>query len=76
MSGIEAVRQLRKVVPAAEIVMCSNYDEPHIVKEALNAGARGYVIKSDAANELVAAVRTVSKRARYVSPKLAANFWE
>jgi CheY-like chemotaxis protein len=76
MSGIEAVRQLRKVVPAAEIVMCSNYDEPHIVKEVLNAGARGYVIKSDAANELVAAVRTVSKRARYVSPKLAANFWE
>jgi CheY-like chemotaxis protein len=74
MSGIEAVRQLRKVAPAAEIVMCSNYDEPHIVKEALNAGARGYVIKSDAANELVAAVRTVSKRARYVSPKLAANF--
>ena len=74
MSGIEAVRQLRKVAPSAEIVMCSNYDEPHIVKGALAAGARGYVIKSDAANELVAAVRTVSKREQYVSPKLAANF--
>ena len=55
MSGIEAVRQLRKAAPSAEIVMCSNYDEPHIVKGAFDAGARGYVIKSDAANELVTA---------------------
>jgi CheY-like chemotaxis protein len=74
MSGIEVVRQLRKVAPSAEIIMCSNYDEPHIVKGALEAGARGYVIKSDAANELVAAVRAVCKRERYVSPTLSRNF--
>jgi DNA-binding NarL/FixJ family response regulator len=61
MSGLEACRLIRKTVPQAEILMVTQHDSPHMMREALEAGARGYVVKSNAARDLLAAVEAVSQ---------------
>jgi DNA-binding NarL/FixJ family response regulator len=71
LSGIEAARQIRKVVPKSKILFVSQDSNPDLVQAAFQLGARGYVIKSDAARELLTAVKSVIQGARYVSRALA-----
>jgi DNA-binding NarL/FixJ family response regulator len=61
MCGLEACRLIRKTVPEAEILIVTQHDSPHMMREALDAGARGYVVKSNAARDLLAAVEAVSQ---------------
>ena len=72
LSGIEAARQIRKVVPKSKILFVSQDSNPEVVQAAFQLGARGYVIKSDAARELLTAVKSVIQGARYASRALAA----
>jgi DNA-binding NarL/FixJ family response regulator len=71
LSGIDAARQIRKVVPKSKILFVSQDSNPEVVQSAFQLGARGYVIKSDAARELLTAVKTVIQGAQYVSRALA-----
>src|SRR5271169_136821 len=59
MNGIEAARQIRKLVPESKIIFLSQESSQDVVQEALSAGASGYVIKSMAGNELLPAVEAV-----------------
>src|SRR5580700_5783455 len=59
MDGLAVVRRIRTVAPSTEILLCSEH--PHMVRAGLDAGARGYIVKSDAVRELIAAVRTVMR---------------
>jgi DNA-binding NarL/FixJ family response regulator len=61
MNGLEACRIIRKTVPECEILFVTQHDSPQMMREALNAGARGYVVKSNAARDLLAAVEAVSQ---------------
>ena len=61
MNGLEACRIIRKSVPECEILFVTQHDSPQMMREALNAGARGYVVKSNAARDLLAAVEAVSQ---------------
>jgi DNA-binding NarL/FixJ family response regulator len=61
MNGLEACRLLRKQVPQLEILFVTQHDSPHMMREALEAGARGYVVKSNAARDLLEAVEAVSE---------------
>ncbi len=61
MSGLEACRLIRKRTPASEILIVTQHDSPHMMREALEAGARGYVVKSNASRDLLAAVEAVSQ---------------
>jgi len=61
MSGLEACRLIRKKAPASEILIVTQHDSPHMMREALEAGARGYVVKSNASRDLLAAVEAVSQ---------------
>jgi DNA-binding NarL/FixJ family response regulator len=61
MDGLEACRRIRKSVPKSEILIVTQHDSPQMMREALSAGARGYVVKSDAARDLLAAVDAVSQ---------------
>jgi len=61
MSGLEACRLIRKRVPASEILFVTQHDSPHMMREAMEAGARGYVVKSNASRDLLAAVEAVSQ---------------
>src|SRR5262245_61743478 len=46
LNGLEAIRQFHKEVPAAEVLVFSMYETEFLVREAIAAGARGYVLKS------------------------------
>jgi DNA-binding NarL/FixJ family response regulator len=61
MSGLEACRLIRKTAPASEILIVTQHDSPHMMREALDAGAKGYVVKSNASRDLLAAVDAVSR---------------
>jgi DNA-binding NarL/FixJ family response regulator len=61
MNGLEACRLLRKRSPQMEILFVTQHDSPQMMREALEAGARGYVVKSNAARDLLAAVEAVSQ---------------
>lgn len=73
LNGIEAARRICDVCPA-KIVFVSENRSPDIAEEALNTGASGYVVKSDAAGELVAAVKAVLEGKRFISASLAGHF--
>lgn len=61
MNGLEACRVLRKQTPKLEILFVTQHDSPQMMTEALEAGARGYVVKSNAARDLLEAVEAVSQ---------------
>src|ERR1700739_3474435 len=61
MNGLEACRLLRRQSPDLEILFVAQHDSPPMIGEALGAGARGYVVKSNAARDLLAAVEAVSQ---------------
>lgn len=72
MGGIAAVRHIADTAPGCRILILSQYDDEEYVIEALTeAGASGYVVKTDAASELLAAVHAVHEGRRYVSPSVA-----
>jgi DNA-binding NarL/FixJ family response regulator len=72
MNGIEATRQLSAKLPSAAVVILSMHASPEHVFHALEAGARAYLQKESAAQELVEAVRSVHAGRRYLSPRIAA----
>ncbi|MGH7863896.1 MAG: response regulator [Candidatus Binataceae bacterium] len=72
MGGVAAVRHITAAAPGCKVLILSQYDDEEYVIEALSdAGASGYVVKSDAASELLAAVHAVHAGRRYVSPSVA-----
>jgi DNA-binding NarL/FixJ family response regulator len=71
INGIEAARRIREVSPASKILFVSENRSPEIAEEALNTGAAGYVLKSDAATELLPAIKAVLEGKRFVSANLA-----
>lgn len=70
LHGIEAARQIRKIVPNVKILFLSALDSLEVVEEALNTGASGYVVKVDAGRELVRGIEAVLKGKRFVSSGL------
>jgi len=71
INGIEAARRIRQVSPGSKILFLSENRSSDIVEEALSTGARGYVVKSDAAGELLSAIKAVLEGKRFISVRLA-----
>ena len=67
LSGIEAARQIRELVPEARIIFLTQESSPEVVQEAFSLGARGYVVKVSAGSELLPAVESVMLGQRFVS---------
>jgi len=67
MDGLEACRRIRKNVPQSEILIVTQHDSPQMMREAMEAGARGYVVKSNVARDLPAAVEAVSQHRPFTS---------
>ncbi len=62
MNGLEACRMIqRKEKSNPEVLFVTQHDSPQMMREALDAGARGYVVKSNAARDLLEAVEAVSQ---------------
>jgi DNA-binding NarL/FixJ family response regulator len=73
LNGIEATRRIRKTVRRTEVLALSLHESEHFAREVLAAGARGYVFKSDAAQEVVQAVRSIRGKKQYLTRRLAEN---
>jgi len=71
LNGFEAARQIRKLAPASKIIFVSQESSCEVVQEALNAGAWGYVVKTKAAIDLLAAVDAVLECRHFVSVGLS-----
>jgi len=71
ISGIEAARRIRKVAPKSKILFCSQEVDVDVARMALSEGGHGYVVKSDANNELFPAVEAVMQGKKFVSCQLA-----
>jgi DNA-binding NarL/FixJ family response regulator len=69
-NGIEAARQIGKLVPESKILFLSLESSADVVREALSVGARGYVAKARAGTELLAAVEAVLQGKLFVSSSL------
>ena len=70
LNGIEAARRIREVSPKSKILFASENRSRDIAEEALRTGACGYVVKAEAASELLPAVETVLQDKRFVSASL------
>ena len=73
LNGIEAGRALRGSCPALRTVALTIHTEEHYVLAALEAGFRGYVVKSQASSELLEAIAEVTKGSIYLSPLVSAT---
>lgn len=67
MNGIEATRQIRIVSPGSKVLFLTDHSEPDIVEAAFDAGASGYVLKSDFKVDLIPGVRAVVLGQKFVS---------
>jgi DNA-binding NarL/FixJ family response regulator len=74
LNGIEAARRIRRVSPASKILFVSENRSADVAEEALNTGAGGYVLKSDAESELLLGIRAVLEGKRFISSSLAGHF--
>src|SRR5579864_6764153 len=71
LNGIDAARDIHKRAPDTRVVLLTMYEEDAYVLEALRAGIRGYVLKAQAAVDLVNAIREVMRGAIYLSPGIS-----
>ncbi len=71
LNGIDSTRQIRKVAPATRVIIFTMHDAERLVHEVFQAGAFGYVLKSDAGTHLLTAIRTVGAGKHYFSSKVS-----
>ncbi len=71
LNGAEATQQLAKQQPDTKVIVLTMHDSEELARRVLEAGARGYVLKSDAARDLANAVRTVMKGQPFFSGKIS-----
>ncbi len=71
LNGIDTARMLLAADPAARILMLSFHDSKAIVEAALQSGARGYILKESATQDVVAAIREVMRDRYYLSPAIS-----
>jgi len=76
LNGIDTARSVVRDVPSTRVVMLTVHSEDAYVLEALRAGARGYVLKSQAADDLVRAIQEVLSGGTYLSPGVSSSLIE
>ena len=73
MDGVEATKRIRARFPNVRVLMLSAFDDRDLVFSAVEAGARGYILKDREADHLIEAVRSVVSGQFVVDPKLASR---
>jgi DNA-binding NarL/FixJ family response regulator len=73
LNGLEAARRIRNLSPASKIIFVTQESSADMVQEALNIGASGYVVKTDAGRELIAAVTAVLRGEQFLGSRFAGH---
>ncbi len=76
LNGIEAARQILKVCPQTKILIFTVHDAERLVYEVFNAGAHGYILKSDAGRHLLSAIESVLAGRHYFSSQVSEVLFE
>jgi DNA-binding NarL/FixJ family response regulator len=71
LNGLEATRQIVKGISQTKVLVLTMHDSDPLIQQVLEAGARGYLLKSDAARDLVAAVDALRLNKTFFTPKVA-----
>jgi len=70
LDGVEATRQIVEAVPDSKVLVLTMHESDHIVRRALDAGACGYLLKSDLTDCLPKAVKAIAEGKRFLTPKV------
>jgi DNA-binding NarL/FixJ family response regulator len=70
LNGLAATRQLLQQNPQQKVIVLTITDSDQVIREALDAGARGFVLKSDAARDLVSAVEALQRNRMFLTPRV------
>jgi DNA-binding NarL/FixJ family response regulator len=71
LNGLDAARELAKSAQKTKTILLTRHDEDQFVTEALRAGVKGYVLKSQAATDLIHAIQEVCRGGFYLSPSIS-----
>ena len=71
LNGLEATRQILKAAPRTEVLILTVHESEQLVRDMLDAGVRGYVLKSDAAQDLVAAVERLRQHKPFFTSRVS-----
>lgn len=71
LNGLEATRQIVKATPRTEVLILTVFETEEVIREVLRAGARGYVLKSDAGRLLVSAIEAVSAHKPFFTSRVS-----
>ncbi|HEY4740993.1 MAG TPA: response regulator transcription factor [Candidatus Acidoferrales bacterium] len=71
LDGIEAARQIREAVPKAKVLVLTMHESDQMLRKALDAGASGYLLKSDLTDYLTKAVFAICEGKRFLTPKVS-----
>lgn len=69
LNGMEAARRIHKILPKTGILILTMHFSDQLVRDVVEAGARGYILKSDADRELVTAVDSLANRRTFFTPR-------
>lgn len=73
LDGLEISRQVNKYYPQTQIILLSSYDDDRYVKDAIQAGVRGYVLKTASHHSLVDAIEAAVRGEIYLSPQITSQ---
>jgi DNA-binding NarL/FixJ family response regulator len=73
LNGLDATRQLKRLLPNVKVIILTMNEESSLVVEAFQAGATGYLLKHSAPKELLQAIEEVLKGASYLSPRITSG---
>jgi DNA-binding NarL/FixJ family response regulator len=71
LNGLEATRRIVKAAPRTEVLVLTVYESEEVIREVLRAGARGYVLKSDAGRLLLTAIETVAAHKPFFTSRVS-----
>jgi len=71
LNGLEATRQIKRILPETEVLIFTANETEEIVRQVFQAGARGYLLKTEAGKHLIPALEMLSKHRTYFSSKVS-----
>ena len=71
LNGLDATRQIRKILPATEVLIFTGSEREGTIREVFRSGARSYLLKTETSNHLVPAIEALCKRRTYFSSKVS-----
>jgi DNA-binding NarL/FixJ family response regulator len=71
LNGLDAGRELKKLLPRVKLIFLTMNPDPHVASEALRIGASGYLLKDSEGEELLKAIHNVARGSSYITPQIS-----